>query len=215
VIELEGVTKSYPTQRGRHYVLRDVDLKLPGDVHIGVIGSNGAGKSTLLRLLGGIDFPERGRITGDANVSWPLGLQGGFQGAMTGRENVRFVCRIYDEDIDGVMAFVEGFTELGRFLEAPVGTYSSGMKARLGFALSLAVDFDVYLIDELTSVGDADFKRKCQAALDERRERATTIVVSHSPKTIKQLCQRVALLRGADLEWYDDVDAALAAYDAA
>jgi capsular polysaccharide transport system ATP-binding protein len=215
VIELQGVSKWYRIRGHRHWVLRDVSCAFPRRQSVGILGRNGVGKSTLVRLLGGTEAPNAGRIVRRVRVSWPLGLGGSFQGSLTGRENVRFVARIYDLEFERIMAFVEEFSELGRFLNEPVATYSSGMRAKFAFGVSVAVDFDVYLIDELTAVGDADFKRKCEAVLAERRETATTIVVSHSPKTIRKLCQQVALLRDAALHWYDDVEAGIAAYEAA
>lgn len=215
VIEFQGVSKWYRVGRARHYILRDVDCVFPRHANVGILGRNGAGKSTLVRLLGGTEAPNEGRVIHRARVSWPLGLSGSFQGRLTGRENIRFVCRIYGQDFARVLAFVERFAELGAFLTMPVQTYSSGMRARLGFALSIAIDFDVYLIDEVTEVGDADFKRKCRTALAERREWARVIMVSHNPKTIREQCQSVALLKHGRLDWYDDVEAAIAAYQVA
>jgi len=215
VIEFHGVSKWYRVGTRRHYVLREVDCVFPRGASVGILGRNGAGKSTMVRMLGGTEAPNRGRIVRRARISWPLGLSGGFQGRLSGRDNVRFVCRIFDEDFARVIAFVEDFSELGDFLEAPVGTYSSGMRARLGFALSIAIDFDVYLIDEVTEVGDADFKKKCKAAFAERRDHANVIMVSHSSKTIRDYCQHAAIVGGGEFHWYDDVEAAITAYQAA
>ena len=212
MIELQGVSKWYRVKGARHYILRDVTCVFPKG-SVGILGRNGAGKSTMVRLLGGTEMPSEGRVVHKARVSWPLGLSGSFQGRLTGRENCSFVCRIYGHDRLRVVGFVEEFSQLGRFLDMPVQTYSSGMRARLGFALSLAIEFEVYLIDEVTEVGDADFRKKCRAALEERRERSSVIIVSHSPKTIRELCQSVALLKDARLEWYQDVQAGLAAYE--
>lgn len=213
VIEFQDVSKWYRVGGRRHYILREVSCRFPSG-SVGILGRNGAGKSTVVRLLGGIEPPSEGQVVHHARVSWPLGLSGSFQGRLTGRENCRFVSRIYGQNSDAVICFVEDFSQLGRFLDMPVQTYSSGMRARLGFALSIAIQFDVYLIDEVTEVGDADFRRRCRAALEERRERSNVILVSHNPKTIRDLCQAVALLRDGQLHWYDDVGAAIAAYEA-
>ena len=162
MIELTDITKVYRTRRGVHTVLDGVNLIIhPGD-KIGIIGRNGAGKSTLIRLLSGAESPTSGQIYRDMSISWPLAFSGAFQGSLTGMDNLRFICRIYDVDIDYVKAFTEDFSELGQYLYEPVKRYSSGMKARLAFALSLAVEFDCYLIDEVIAVGDSRFSAKCK-----------------------------------------------------
>ena len=214
MIELQRVSKWYATTAGRRYVLRGVDLTFPRGRNVGVLGKNGSGKSTLLRLIGGTEAPNLGRVVRHARVSWPLGLSGSFQGRLSGRDNLRFVCRVYGQDIGRVGAFVEDFSELGDYLEMPVVTYSSGMRARLAFALSMAIEFEAYLVDEVTAVGDADFQRKCRRAFAERRERADVIMVSHDPKTIRSQCQSAAILQDGALRWYDDVGEAIAAYAA-
>jgi capsular polysaccharide transport system ATP-binding protein len=213
MIELEQVTKYYPTRFGRHYVLRDVNVTLPAGRSIGVLGKNGAGKSTLLRLLGGMDMPSRGRVVRHSRVSWPLALSGGFQGSMTGRENTRFLCRIHGQrDTAAIEEWVKAFSEIGQHFELPVKGYSSGMRSRFSFAVSMAFDFDIYLTDEITSVGDARFKQKCIEVFNEKRERASLIMVTHSMDTLRKQCDMGAVLHDGSLTLYDNLEEAIARY---
>jgi capsular polysaccharide transport system ATP-binding protein len=217
VIRLRRVTKSYRTGAGRRYVLRDVDLDIPSGVSVAILGRNGAGKSTLLRLLGGIDFPDSGEIVTNHRISWPVALRGGMQGSLTGRDNAKFVCRIQGasrEDIGRRLAFVEAFAELGPYFDEPVQTYSSGMRARLGFALSMAFEFDCYLIDEVTAVGDQSFRSKCERILADRCERSQVIMVSHNMGALRRLCDAAILLGDGRVRYFPDVGAAIDAYAA-
>ena len=171
MISLKNVTKYYPTKHGPHYILRDVSLDFPMDKNIGVFGVNGSGKSTLMSLLAGVDQPNKGKITVQGNISWPLGLSG-YQGSMSGRENAEFICRIYGKsrrEIREKVEWIKEFSELGRFFEMPLKSYSSGMRSKFSFGVSMAFDFDYYLIDELTAVGDARFKKKCKQVFDEKK----------------------------------------------
>lgn len=212
MIELEGVSKSFRTENGYRVVLDDVSLALPTDRHIGVLGRNGAGKSTLLRIISGAEEPDSGRISKHVRVSWPLGFTGGFHPALTGRENLRFICRAYDADIGEVTAFVEDFAELGEYFDMPIQTLSSGMRARLAFGLSLAMRFDFYLIDELVSVGDFWFRAKAAQEFDRIRAEAGLLLVSHSPATIKKFCDTGLVLRQGKIVIFDDLDAAVNYY---
>jgi capsular polysaccharide transport system ATP-binding protein len=215
MIELRNVTKSYPVKSGLRYVLRDVSLVLPDRANIAVLGPNGAGKSTFLRLIGGAEAADTGTIITDSEISWPLGISSGFQGSLTGRQNVLFVCRINGlspAQIREVMAQVNGFAEIGEYFDMPVSTYSSGMRARLGFGLSMAFKFDVYLIDELTSVGDAIFREKAKAAFENIRTRASLIFVSHNLKTLRQSCQSALFLRDGLADFYQNIDDGIDAY---
>lgn len=205
MIELQNLTKGYPTAQGTHVVLDDITVTFPSRVSIGVIGRNGAGKSTMLRILGGAEQPDSGTITRTGRVSWPIGFSGGFSPSLTGEENCRFVARIYDADIDEVTEFARGFAEIGAYFSEPVRTYSSGMRARLAFGLSMAIDFDTYLVDEVTAVGDSSFQKRCREAFAERRERSSVIIVSHNLSTITQYADRYALLRRGKLEMFDDI----------
>ena len=215
MITLEDVSKAYRTQAGDHVVLDRLNETYPDRVSIGILGKNGAGKSTLLRILGGAEQPDAGKVLRSGRVSWPIGFAGGFNGSLSGEENCRFVARIYDADVDEVVEFARGFAEIGNYFNMPVRTYSSGMRARLAFGLSMAIDFDTYLVDEVTAVGDSTFQAKCRQAFAERRERSSVIIVSHQLSTIKQYADRFALLRRGKLHIYDDIDRVAKLYEAA
>ena len=214
MIELRHVWKRYHTFKASGWVLRDVDFVIPRNVSVGVIGRNGAGKSTLLRLIAAMDSPERGQVVRHCRVSWPIGLFSGLQPTMTGRQNAKFVARIHGDgaSIAEVMAKVEQFADIGEAMDRPIKTYSSGMRARLNFGLSLAFDFDVYLSDEATAVGDAAFRNKASAAFKERVGKASLVMVSHQEGILKELCQAGVLIDQGHAYWFDDVNEALTAY---
>lgn len=215
MIRIENLSKSYPTPQGRHYVFKDLNIELPSGKSVAIIGRNGAGKSTLLRMIGGIDRPDSGRIITDSSISWPVGLAGGFQGSLTGRENVKFVARLYAtrDELKEKVAFVEEFAELGKYFDMPIKTYSSGMRSRLGFGLSMAFKFDYYLVDEVTAVGDARFKQKCAELFKERHKEASFLMVSHSLNSLKEFCD-VALFvqRNNIVTFYDEIADAVEDY---
>ncbi|HJL18119.1 MAG TPA: ABC transporter ATP-binding protein [Sandaracinaceae bacterium LLY-WYZ-13_1] len=215
MIELHDVTKAYRTKAGEHVVLDRLSCTFEDRVSVGILGVNGAGKSTLLRILGGAEQPDAGQIVRHGRVSWPIGFAGGFNSSLSGEENCRFAARIYGADIDEVVEFARGFAEVGHYFHMPVRTYSSGMRARLAFGLSMAIDFDTYLVDEVTAVGDARFQAKCKEAFAERRERSTVIIVSHQLRTIRQYADRYALLRRGKLHFFDDIDEVARIYKAA
>lgn len=212
MIVCEDLHKSYPMGHGRKQVLRGVDLTIQPGEKVGLLGRNGAGKTTLIKLIGGVEMPTTGRVRRKMTCSWPLGLTGGFQGSLTGYDNARFVARIYGQDYAEVRAFVEDFTELGRQLKMPVKTYSSGMRARLAFALSLAIEFECYLIDEVIMVGDKNFQQKCHYELFDKRADRSLLLASHSPEYIRMFCNRAMILSGGKADMYDDVDRALDIY---
>ncbi len=213
MIALHKITKTYPTLHGVNVVLNNITVVFPERRNIGIIGRNGAGKLTLMRLISGSECPDSGTIVRRCRVSWPVGFSGGFSGSLTGAENTRFVARIYGMDIDAVTAFAYAFSELGEYFYMPVKTYSSGMRARLAFALSMAIDFDVYLVDEITVVGDSQFQKKCRLAFDERRDRSTLIIVSHDMATIRSYCDSCALLKDGQLHFFDTLEEAQIAYE--
>ena len=215
MIELRDITKAYRTNEGPHVVLDRITATFEDRVSVGILGRNGAGKSTLLRLLGGAEQPDDGKIIRHGRVSWPIGFAGGFNGSLTGEENCRFVARIYGAEVDGVVEFARGFADIGNYFGMPVRTYSSGMKARLAFGLSMAIDFDTYLVDEVTAVGDKVFQERCRRAFAERQERSSVIIVSHSMHTIKQYCDRYALIRRGKLHFFDDINEIERLYKAA
>ncbi|MBL4838304.1 MAG: ABC transporter ATP-binding protein [Kordiimonadaceae bacterium] len=213
MIKVKNVSKYFPTRFGPKYVLKNLDFQIPDDRDVAILGINGSGKSTLLRMLGGIDFPSYGRIVSDRFISWPLALSSGFQRHMSGRENVRFVCRIHGvRDTADIEEYVKDFSELGKSFELPVGDYSSGMRAKYSFAVSMGFDFDTYLIDEITAVGDVAFRRKCKTALQEKRGTANVIMVSHEEAILKEQCNAAILLAYGRAEFYESIDRALYRY---
>ena len=213
MIEFVDVHKFYRTRGHTKVVLDHITTTFERGHSYGILGVNGAGKSTTIRLISGTEAPSSGRIRRHVSVSWPIGFGSGFHGLMTGRNNVTFVARAYGQDVRRVLDFVEDFSELGDYLDVPVKTYSSGMGARLAFALSMAVDFDCYLIDEVTAVGDARFQQRCYRAFKERRERSDVIMVSHLVGTIKDYCDRGAVLVDGRLITFDDIDQAIDMYN--
>lgn len=212
MIICQDVCKSYKHGSREKRVLDNVNFTVePGD-RIALLGRNGAGKSTLIKLIGGVEMPTSGKIHRHMSLSWPLGFAGGFQGSLTGYDNARFIARIYQRNYSDVREFVEEFTELGRHLKMPVKTYSSGMRARLAFALSLAIEFDCYLIDEVIMVGDQNFNRKCHYELLERRQSRSMILASHSTELIQQICNRAILVQNGKATEYSDVNQAVHDY---
>jgi len=217
MIELKNLTKSYPTRNGRRYVFRELNFVFPPGANIGLIGRNGAGKSTLLRLLGGIDNPDSGEVITDSRISWPVGLAGGFLATLTARENVQFVCRVngaHGAEMREKLRFVEDFAEIGDYFDLPVRSFSSGMRSRVAFGLSMAFDFDYYLIDEVMAVGDAQFKAKSKEVLMKRLKSANVILTSHSMPDVRQYCDIVVHVDGGRAVIHEDVEAGILAYQA-
>ena len=216
MIVLENATKFYKTKHGKKYILKNVSMTIPEHTNIGILGVNGAGKSTLLRMLGGIDFPNSGRIYSNKTFSWPMGLAGGFQGSMTGRQNVKFVCRVFsksEEEIKTIIEFVKDFSELGDYFDMPIKHYSSGMKSRLSFGLSLAFDFDYILIDETLSVGDTRFKKKSKEALMKKIETSNVLMVSHSMNDLRNICDAGIVVNSGNIEYYKNIEDAIKEYN--
>ncbi|SFV75740.1 Capsular polysaccharide ABC transporter, ATP-binding protein KpsT [hydrothermal vent metagenome] len=216
MIELHNVTKYYKTAHKKKYILKNVSQIIPSGVNVGILGRNGAGKSTLLRMLGGIDFPNSGIITSPNTFSWPMGLAGGFQGSMTGRQNVKFVCRIYgksDYEIKQSIESVKEFSELGDYFDMPIKTYSSGMKSRLSFGLSLVFDFDYIIIDETLSVGDKNFQEKSKKALRKKIENCHILLVSHSMPVLKELCDVGIVVHNGEMHYFDNIEDAISNYN--
>jgi capsular polysaccharide transport system ATP-binding protein len=213
MIEFQNVTKAYRLRNGqKREIMRGLTLTLPKNRNVALIGRNGAGKSTTLKLISGNLNPDRGTISRHGRISWPMGFSGGMHPALTGRQNARFIARIYGADTDEMVNFVAEFSELGAFLDMPVQTYSSGMRARLAFGISLAAEFDCYLIDEITEVGDAAFRSKCRAAFRARMENAQVIVAAHSEGTLRSMCDSALLLDAGTVRWFDDLNEGLAEY---
>ena len=212
MIEIVNVSKHYPTRQGEVAVLQDINMTIAPGEKVGILGCNGAGKSTLIRLIGGVEQPTRGHIKRGISVSWPLAFGGGFQGRLTGLDNLKFICRVYGTPVEDKIAFVEDFAELGRYFREPLETYSSGMNARLAFAISMVIDFDCFLIDEVVAVGDSRFQQKCHDELFVKRQDRAMIFVSHNDHYIKEHCQRAAVLQDGKLHQFNDVDSALQFY---
>jgi capsular polysaccharide transport system ATP-binding protein len=215
MIELRNLTKWYRTPRGRRYVFRDLSFAFPAGANVGLIGRNGAGKSTLMRLLGGTDQPNAGAIVTDARISWPVGLSGNFQMSLTARENVQFVCRVHGAtgaSMRRIIDFVAEFAEIGDYFDLPVQSYSSGMRSRIAFGLSMAFDFDYYLIDEVMAVGDPQFRSKSQTLLKQRLANAKVIMVSHNVAMIRRNCDVVVLVDRGNTVLYEDVEEGLSVY---
>lgn len=194
MIRLENVSKAYPTRHGAHQALRSVDLTISPGQKLGILGRNGSGKSTLIRLISGADLPTSGTIVRAMSVSWPLAFGGAFQGALSGLDNLKFICRIYGEDYRAKLDYIEEFSELGKFLREPVKSYSAGMRSRLAFAISMAIEFDCFLIDEIVSVGDSRFHEKCRIELFEKRGDRAMVLVSHDANLVRQHCKQAAVL---------------------
>lgn len=213
MIRCENLCKSYRSGHGRKQVLRGVNLSIHRGERLALLGRNGAGKTTLIKQVGGVELPDSGRVIRRMSNSWPIGFNGGFQGSLTGLDNARFIARIYGYTYAEMRTFVEDFTELGNALSRPVKTYSSGMRARLAFALSLAIEFDCYLIDEVILVGDQNFQRKCHEELFEKRSDRAMIIASHDMQTIREVCNRAVVLNDGVAEIYDDVSEAVAVYE--
>jgi capsular polysaccharide transport system ATP-binding protein len=213
MISVENVSKLYRTRFGQHRVLDNVSLRLERGRNVGILGANGAGKSTLIRLLAGAESPTHGRIVRDMSVSWPLAFGGAFQANLTGLDNLKFVCRIYGVDYRPLLPFIEDFTELGAYFYEPVAHYSTGMVTRLAFALSMAVEFDCFLIDETMVVGDKRFHDRCHEELFHKRRDRAFILVSHSAEVIKLYCERACVLHDGQLREFDSVDAAYEFYE--
>ena len=212
MIEIRNISKSYRTASGWNQVLDNISTTFPSCRSIGILGLNGAGKTTLLKLIGGVEPPDSGEIYRDVTISWPIGFSGAFAPTSTGRESTRFVSRIYGADIKKIEEFVQDFSELGEYFDMPYQTYSAGMRARLGFSISMAIEFDCYLVDEVTAVGDQRFKDKYYNEFLNRRNRSTMIMASHQTHTIKEFCDMAAVLFDSHITLYDTVDEGMVAY---
>ncbi len=212
MITLENVTKFYRTAGQRRYILRNQSVHFSAGRSYGLLGVNGAGKSTTMRLIAGAELPNRGRVQRRVRVSWPLGFANGLNGQLSGKENLKFVARAYGEDYYRVLRFVTEFAEIGSYINEPLRTYSSGMGARFAFGLSMAIEFDCYLVDEITAVGDANFQRRCRDAFRERRAKSDVIIISHDMVTIKEYCDVAIVLIDGRMVQFDNVEEGIATY---
>jgi capsular polysaccharide transport system ATP-binding protein len=208
MLSVEHVSKTYSTRKGPRQILSDVSFQLARGENLGVLGRNGAGKSTLIRLISGAEHPTSGRIMRGMRVSWPLAFGGAFQPHLTGLDNLKFVCRVYGVNHKPLVPFVEEFTELGIYFREPVLHYSNGMLTRLAFALSMAIEFDCFLIDEAMVVGDVRFHERCHVELFGKRKDRAFILVTHEADVIKLYCKRASVLHEGHLLPFPSVDAA-------
>ncbi|MDQ0454880.1 ABC transporter ATP-binding protein [Rhizobium paknamense] len=212
MITLENVTKYYKTAAHRRYILRNQSVHFASGRSYGLLGVNGAGKSTTMRLISGAEMPNKGKIHRNVRVSWPLGFANGLNTMLSGKENLKFVARAYGEDFHRVLRFVAEFAEIGSYLNEPLRTYSSGMMARFAFGLSMAIEFECYLVDEITAVGDSNFQRRCREAFRARREKSDVIMISHDMDTIKDYCDMVMVLIDGHMVQFDNVEEGIATY---
>ena len=210
MIRFEDLQKSFWTRDGPKHVARNINVTFPSGVSVALLGRNGAGKSTVMQMIGGSVRPDAGDIHISGSMSWPVGFAGSFHGDLTGEQNVRFIARVYGIDTDALITFVEDFAELGAHFYLPLRSYSSGMRSRLAFGVSIGIPFDTYLVDEVTSVGDAAFRRKSRLVFEERMRTSGAIVVTHSMAEVRQHCSAGAVLENGELTYFDDVEEAIA-----
>jgi capsular polysaccharide transport system ATP-binding protein len=209
MISFKNVSKSYHIRKFTKNVLTDLTFDISTGSSLGICGANGAGKSTLMRLISGVESPSSGRVERNVSCSWPIGYASCFQSSLTGADNARFIARIYDKDIKELLDYVEDFAQLGPYFFQPIYSYSAGMMARLAFGISLAIEFDCYLVDEVTAAGDDRFRQRCEEALHYRRETGTLVMISHDSGTLRSYCERGAVLNAGRLTFYDTIDEAI------
>lgn len=214
MIRFENLTKSFRMRGERQPVIDNLNLTLPSGKSLALLGRNGAGKSTLLQMISGTMRADSGRIISDGTISWPVGFGGSFHKDLTGAQNVRFIARIYGVDTESLLAFVDDFAELGKFFHMPIKAYSSGMKSRLAFGMSMGIRFDTYLVDEVTAVGDASFKRKSRAVFVDRMQHSSAIMVSHSMNQLRLFCNAGIVLENGQIQYFDDLEDAIACHEA-
>ncbi|MEZ5910806.1 MAG: ABC transporter ATP-binding protein [Paracoccaceae bacterium] len=213
MLKLDGICKTFRLGNRQKVVANNISVVFPSRTSVALLGRNGAGKTSLLRIVAGTMRPDSGRVVSDGTISWPVGFAGSFHPELTGAQNTRFIARVYGVDTKNLSAFVEDFAELGLHFHQPFKTYSSGMRSRLAFGVSMGIHFDTYLVDEVTSVGDAAFREKSKAVFNARLETSGAVVVSHSMSMIKAMCQAAAVLEGGKLTYFDDVDEAIARHE--
>ena len=209
MIVFEDVSKTYHLRKFSKQVFSDLNFAIEPGASLGICGANGAGKSTLMRLIAGVESATSGRITRTVTCSWPIGYSSCFQSSLTGADNARFIARIYDREIGQLLDYVEDFAQLGPYFHQPIQTYSAGMMARLAFGVSLAIDFDCYLVDEVTAAGDDRFRQRCEEALHHRRQTGTLVMISHDPNTLRAYCSTGAVLHNGALTFYNTIDEAV------
>ncbi len=213
MIFLDNLTKLFPTRDGYKPIVQNLTATFPTGASVALLGRNGAGKSTLLKLIAGTILPTSGQVLSTGSISYPVGFAGSFHNDLTGAQNTRFVARLYGVDTDALVDFVEEFAELGEHFRMPIRTYSSGMKSRLSFGVSMGIPFDTYLVDEVTSVGDGAFRLKSVEVFDKRKETSGAVVVTHSPPMVRRMCDKAAVLEAGNLYYYEDIEEAIAHHE--
>lgn len=209
MIRFRNLSKSFWTKGGYKVVADNINLEIPSGLSVGLLGRNGAGKSTLMEMIGGTVNPDEGSIESSGTVSWPVGFSGSFHGDMSGAQNTRFIARVYGVDTDSLVEFVQDFAELGPHFHSPVRTYSAGMRSRLAFGVSIGIPFDTYLVDEVTSVGDAAFRVKSRMVFEERMKTSGAIVVTHSTPQLRKFCDVGAVLENGHLTYFENIEDAI------
>jgi capsular polysaccharide transport system ATP-binding protein len=209
MIQFENLSKSFWVNGYRKVVIDDLTATLPTGASLALLGRNGAGKSTLLQMIAGTMRSDSGRITSDGSISWPVGFGGSFHQELTGKQNVRFLARIYGVDTESLIHYVEDFAELGKHFSMPVRSYSAGMKSRLTFGASMGIQFDTYLVDEVTAVGDAKFRQKSRAVFQDRMKTSSAILVSHDMPQVRNFCDAGIVLEEGKLQYFDDLEEAI------
>jgi len=199
-------------EHGVHRAIDNVSFTMQRGEKVAVLGLNGAGKSTLIRILSGVELPTRGTVERQMSLSWPLGFNTGFHPAMTGNDAARFVARVYGKPFPEVHRRADDFAELGKFMSEPIRSYSSGMQARLAFGLSLAIDFDCYLVDEVIGAGDQRFQRKSHEELFEKRADRALLLAIHSPEIVRNYCSKALIVHRGRAKSFDDIELAIEIY---
>ena len=214
MLEFENVSKSFWTGKQRKVILDRASFRVELGKSLGILAPNGTGKTTIIRMMAGLEKPDEGAVRKACRVSFPLGFMGGVISRHTARENARFIARLYGLDPDYVEAFSRWLCGIDEYYDMPIGTYSSGMKSRFTFSLLLALEFDIYLIDEgMPSTTDVEFNRKAGSILRDRLRNSTVVIVSHRPSTIEKFCRQAAVLRNGRLHMFETLEEAKQMYD--
>ncbi|MEY8839844.1 ABC transporter ATP-binding protein [Cribrihabitans sp. XS_ASV171] len=214
MLEFDNVSKSFWTGSHRKVILDRVSFRVELGRSLGVLAPNGTGKTTLINMMAGLEKPDEGVVRRECNISFPLGFMGGVVGRISAMENSRYIAKLYGMDPDYVEAYCRWLCDLGEYFDQPLGTYSSGMRARFSFALMLALDFDMYLIDEgMPASTDVEFNRKAGSILEERLRTTTIVIVSHSPAVLEKFARQAAVLLDGQLYMFDTLEEARQLYD--